>query len=70
MIGCDVKYDLGARRDEPATLAPGPGELRLMSDAAQWALLLQALQRNTRLRMITAAQTQLYNTRTSLIYQA
>ena len=68
MIGCDVKYDLGARRDGLAT--PAPGESRLMSDAAQWALL-QALQRNTRLRMITAvAQTQLYNTRTSLIYQA
>ena len=67
MIGCDVKYDLGARRDGLAT--PAPGESRLMSDAAQWALL-QALQRNTRLRMITVAQTQLYNTRTSLIYQA
>ena len=67
MIGCDVKYDLRARRDGPATREPG--ESRLMSAAAQWALL-QAVQRNTRLRMITVAQTQLYNTRTSLIYQA
>ena len=69
MIGCDVKYDLRARRDGPATRARAPGESRLMSAAAQWALL-QAVQRNTRLRMITVAQTQLYNTRTSLIYQA
>ena len=67
MIGCDVKYDLRVRRDGLAT--PAPGESRLMSAAAQWALL-QAVQRNTRLRMITVAQTQLYNTRTSLIYQA
>ena len=59
MIGCDVKYDLRGE-EGPATLTPG--ELRLISP--QWALLLPALQRNTRLR-ITAT-----NTNTTQIYQA